>query len=191
MPTFGTIVDLNTAAKNAGTAVVFNELIAGSFKTFESVSTLSASMAAAPDRFETDQIVYVSASDQLFIISKSLDSGFNPIIDSSSFSFPGSGGGGNPGGSSTQIQFNNGGNFAGSPKLTFNSSTGLTKVTGSLKIDTLDASQDIFLIKSGSRNIAKVTKEGTFVLVPVTGSALTPFSGGLMYSSSALYVGAG
>ena len=93
MPTFNTIVDLDSAARAAGTAVVYNELIAGSFKTFESVSALSSSMASAPDRFETDQIVYISASDQLFIISKSLDESFNAILHSSSFSFPGSGGG--------------------------------------------------------------------------------------------------
>ena len=61
MPTFNTIVDLDSAARAAGTAVVYNELIAGSFKTFESVSALSSSMASAPDRFETDQIVYISA----------------------------------------------------------------------------------------------------------------------------------
>ena len=93
MPTFNTIVDLDSAARAAGTAVVYNELIAGSFKTFESVSALSSSMASAPDRFETDQIVYISASDQLFIISKSLDESFNAVLHSSSFSFPGSGGG--------------------------------------------------------------------------------------------------
>ena len=38
MPTFNTIVDLDSAARAAGTAVVYNELIAGSLKTFESVS---------------------------------------------------------------------------------------------------------------------------------------------------------
>lgn len=94
MPTFGTIVDLDSAARSAGTAVTYNELVAGSFKTFSSLSALASSANDAPDRFETDQIVYVSASDELYIISKSLDSGFNAVIHSQSFSFPGSGGGG-------------------------------------------------------------------------------------------------
>ena len=110
--------------------------------------------------------------------------------DSSTFdvTLPG-GSGGTPGGSPGQIQFNSAGAFAGDAKLSFNSTTGLTKITGSLKIEALNGSQNIFLIKSGSREIAKVTDDGTFVLSPVTGSALTPYEGGLMYSSSALYVG--
>lgn len=44
----------------------------------------------------------------------------------------GGGGGGTPGGSSTQIQFNNAGTFSGSPALTFNSSSNVLGFTGTI-----------------------------------------------------------
>ena len=110
--------------------------------------------------------------------------------DNSTFVVALPGGGGTPGGSPGQIQFNNAGAFAGSSKLKFDSTTGLTQISGSLEINaTGSTSEEIFLIKSGSRGIAKVTKDGTFVLIPITGSAPTSYEGSLMYSSSALYVG--
>jgi hypothetical protein len=43
---------------------------------------------------------------------------------------PSGGGGGTPGGATTQVQFNDGGAFAGSPFLTFNKTTGQVKSTG-------------------------------------------------------------
>jgi hypothetical protein len=43
-----------------------------------------------------------------------------------------------PGGSNTQIQFNNGGNFGASANLTFNNSTNILDVTGTLKATNLD-----------------------------------------------------
>ena len=228
MPTFNTIVDLDSAARAAGTAVTFNELIAGSFKTFESVSALSSSMASAPDRFETDQIVYISASDQLFIISKSLDESFNAVLHSSSFSFPGSGGGsvstgsllttasaalnvltftkgdgstfnvtvdtgsgggggGTPGGSTTQIQFNDGGSFGGDPRFIFQKTTGLTQLSGSLQI-TGSSTSDIFIIKSASIDAFKVNTQGVLVLGEMA-STPTAVEGGVYYSASQFYVG--
>jgi hypothetical protein len=112
--------------------------------------------------------------------------------DNSTFVVALPGGGGTPGGSPGQIQFNSAGAFAGSSKLKFSSTTGLTQISGSLEINaTGSTNQEIFLIKSGSRGIAKVTKDGTFVLIPITGSTPTSYEGSLMYSSSALYVGTG
>jgi hypothetical protein len=43
-----------------------------------------------------------------------------------------------PGGSNTQIQFNNGGNFGASANLTFDNSTNILDVTGTLKATNLD-----------------------------------------------------
>lgn len=191
MPTFNTIVDLDSAARAAGTAVTFNELIAGSFKTFESVSVLSSSMASAPDRFETNQIVYISASDQLFIISKSLDESFNAILHSSSFTFPGSGGGGGgtPGGSTTQVQFNDGGSFGGDPRFVFQKTTGLTQLSGSFQI-TGSSTSDIFIIKSASIDTLKVNTQGVLVLGEMA-STPSAVAGGIYYSSSNFYMGVG
>ena len=102
----------------------------------------------------------------------------------------GSGGGseGTPGGENTQIQFNNSDAFGGSSRLTFDSTTGKTTISGSLIISGSD-SEDIFLIKSGSTNVAKVDQNGNFVLIERTGTTPTAVGGGIMYSSSAFYVG--
>jgi hypothetical protein len=100
----------------------------------------------------------------------------------------GGGGGGTPGGANTQIQFNDSNAFGGSPRLIFNSTTGKTTVSGSLIISGSD-SEDVFLIKSGSTDIAKVDQNGNFILVERTGDTPTAVAGGIMYSSSAFYVG--
>lgn len=54
------------------------------------------------------------------------------IYDSSGAAY--STGGGTPGGSNTQVQFNDSGIFSGSNGLTFNKSTGLVTITGSLNV---------------------------------------------------------
>ena len=46
--------------------------------------------------------------------------------------------GGNPGGSNTQIQFNNANEFGGSANLTFNNSTNILELVGTLKATNLD-----------------------------------------------------
>ncbi len=102
----------------------------------------------------------------------------------------GTSGGGTPGGANTQIQFNNSDVFGGSPRLTFDTTTGATTVSGSLTVEGSD-SNDIFLIKSVSTNIAKVDQEGNFILIERIGTTPTAVAGGIMYSSSAFYVGIG
>mgnify|MGYP007000055284 CR=1 len=42
---------------------------------------------------------------------------------------------------------------------------------------------------SGSTNVAKVDQNGNFVLIERTGTTPTAVGGGIMYSSSAFYVG--
>ena len=94
-----------------------------------------------------------------------------------------------PGGNDTEIQFNSGGSIlGGSPRLTFDSTEGKTTISGSLIVSGSD-SNDIFLIKSGSIDIAKVDNNGNFILVERTGATPTAVGGGIMYSSSAFYVG--
>ena len=96
-------------------------------------------------------------------------------------------GGSTPGGLDTQVQFNSGGSaLGGSPRFTFDN-TGLVKLSGSFQI-TSSTSNDIFLIKSGSIEVAKVNNDGVFVLgeMETTPPAV---EGGIYYSSSAFYVG--
>ena len=96
-------------------------------------------------------------------------------------------GGATPGGSDTQVQFNSGGSaLGGSPRFTFDN-TGLTKLSGSFQI-TSSTANDIFLIKSGSIEVAKVNNDGVFVLGEIDPQP-TAVEGGIFYSASALYVG--
>lgn len=96
-------------------------------------------------------------------------------------------GGATPGGSDTEIQFNDGGSaLGGSPRFTFNDA-GLTKLSGSFQI-TGSTSSDIFLIKSGSIEVAKVNNDGVFVLGEMENEP-TAVEGGMFYSGSNFYVG--
>ena len=96
-------------------------------------------------------------------------------------------GGSTPGGSDTQIQFNDGGSaLGGSPRLTFNNS-GLTRLSGSFQI-TGSTAADIFLIKSGSIEVAKINNDGVFVLGELDPEP-TAVEGGMFYSASNFYVG--
>jgi hypothetical protein len=92
-----------------------------------------------------------------------------------------------PGGSDTEIQFNSGGTILeGSPRFTFDS-TGLTKLSGSFQI-TSSTANDIFLVKSGSIEVAKVNNDGVFVLGEMVETP-TAVEGGMYYSASNFYVG--
>jgi hypothetical protein len=56
----------------------------------------------------------------------------------------GGGGNGTPGGSNTQIQFNNNGSFGGSPYLTFNNSTNTVQVAGNLIANTFQMGAGVY-----------------------------------------------
>ena len=75
--------------------------------------------------------------------------------------FISSGSGGTPGGEDTQIQFNDGGTFGGDPRLIFNKPTGLTQLSGSFQITGSD--DNIFLIKSGSIDLLRMSSSGALV----------------------------
>ena len=96
------------------------------------------------------------------------------------------GGSGTPGGATTQVQFNDGGSFAGSERLTFNKSTGLTKLSGSLEIT--GSVENIFLIKSGSVNLLRMSSSGALVFGDLQHTP-PPVAGGMYYSSGEFYVG--
>jgi len=139
-------------------------------------------------------VVYQKDTDELWVLKD--DSGLsgvtNPTEDSRwALVYPASGSGtgsGEPTGSNTEIQFNDNGNFGASPRLTFGKTTGLLRVSGSFEITGSDVS-DSFIIKSGSNfNAFKVNDKGVSVLGNFQYTP-TVEEGGIMYSSSNLYVG--
>jgi hypothetical protein len=97
-----------------------------------------------------------------------------------------SGGGGTPGGATTQVQFNDGGAFAGSERLTFNKSTGLTRLSGSFELT--GSVDNIFLIKSGSIDLLRMSSSGALVFGDLN-HVPPPVAGGFYYSSGEFYVG--
>ena len=96
------------------------------------------------------------------------------------------GGEGTPGGDTTQIQFNDGGTFAGSEKFTFDKTTGLTTLTGSFEIS--GSVDNIFLIKSGSIDLLRMSSSGALVFGDLDHTP-PPVAGGMFYSASNFYVG--
>ena len=100
--------------------------------------------------------------------------------------FISSGSGGTPGGEDTQIQFNDGGTFGGDPRLIFNKPTGLTQLSGSFQITGSD--DNIFLIKSGSIDLLRMSSSGALVFADLNHTP-SPVAGGMFYSSSNLYIG--
>ena len=96
------------------------------------------------------------------------------------------GGSGTPGGATTQVQFNDGGAFAGSEKFTFNKTTGLTQLSGSFEIT--GSVSNIFLIKSGSIDLLRMSSSGALVFGDLQHTP-PPVAGGMFYSASAFYVG--
>lgn len=100
MPLFGTIVDLNSSAKAAGTAVSDVQYIAGAYKTYATLADFQTTASFATDRFQDGQIIYVSSSNELYKVNVVFDEGtFANVVVSESFSWPGSGGGSTPTGS--------------------------------------------------------------------------------------------
>lgn len=93
---------------------------------------------------------------------------------------------GEPGGDNTQIQFNDSDSFGGDPRLIFQKSTGLTQLSGSFQITGSD--DNIFLIKSGSVDLLRMSSSGALVFGELSHTP-PPVPGGMFYSSSNFYVG--
>jgi hypothetical protein len=136
-------------------------------------------------QFKNDSVSpSIGASHKIFMtayqyVGQTLDS-FVAALSGSS------GGGGTPGGDTTQIQFNDGGAFGGNERLVFNKTTGLTQLSGSFEIT--GSVDNIFLIKSGSVNLLRMSSSGALVFGNLQHTP-PPVVGGLFYSSSAFYVG--
>jgi len=77
----------------------------------------------------------VSANGINFINSATVTVTVTPGVNgNANVSFTSTGGAGTPGGSNTQIQFNNNGSFGGSPKFTYNTAPNLVSVDADLKL---------------------------------------------------------
>lgn len=162
--------------------------IKGAFKTYISASDMqSAPIVSIDDK----QIVWVEDSGSLYQATKTLANPpftFTDTVEWNEFNFPstGSGGGGTPGGSPGEIQFNDGGAFGGDPRFIFAKSTGLAQLSGSLQIT--GSTSNVFLIKSGSVDLLRVSSSGAIVFGDLQHTP-PPVAGGFFYSSSAFYVG--
>ena len=128
-------------------------------------------------------LVFEQSTNKLFALLDPL----NVTSDSSWEEIGSSGSGsGTPGGSNTQIQFNDGDAFGGDPRFIFEKTTGLTQLSGSLQIT--GSTDNIFLIKSGSVDLLRVSSSGAIVFGDLQHTP-PPVVGGFFYSSSAFYVG--
>jgi len=138
---------------------------------------------SAPGTSFEGLIVYQQDTSELYVLEDKSNIG-----NSNGWRKIEAGDGGEPTGSNTEIQFNDNGNFGASPRLTFGKTDGLLRVSGSFEITGSDVS-DSFIIKSGSNfNAFKVNNEGVSVLGDFQYTP-TVEDGGIMYSSSNLYVG--
>jgi hypothetical protein len=175
MPLFGTIVDLNSAAKSAGTAVADNTYIAGSWKTYLTLADFQATASSAVDRFQEGQIVYISSSNELYKISVVFNtSSFANEVISQSFSWPGSGGGSTDTGSllTTASLSNNVFTFTKGDASTFD--IDISPVTSSL-ITTASVSSNTITFTKGDSTTFNITVDtgsgGGGDAFPYTGSA--------------------
>jgi hypothetical protein len=204
MPLFGTIVDLNSSAKAAGTAVSDVQYIAGAYKTYLTLADFQTTASFATDRFQNGQIIYVSSSNELYKV----DVVFNPStfaneVVSQSFTWPGSGGGSTPTGSLlvTASATNNVITFTKGDSTTFTVTvdtgsgggggntfpfTGSALITGSLG---LTGSLGV-AIEDGNGGDTKfaVNNEGVAVFANLD-TTPTAITGGIFYSSSQFYLG--
>jgi len=162
--------------------------IQGSWQTVDTISDMNAFTGSTQlkQNLADGQVFYISSSKELYV---AVVRGNPPFTTYSfdTFSYPGSGGGGGtPGGSTTEIQFNDGGSFGGDPRFIFEKTTGLTTLSGSLQIT--GSTDNIFLIRSGSIDLLRVSSSGAIVFGDLQHTP-PPVAGGFFYSSSAFYVG--
>ena len=94
------------------------------------------------------------------------------------------GGSGNPDTPNDSIQFNNAGSFGGSARLVFK----VLMIPSCLIGTTSSSTSDFFLVKSASLESFKINNDGVVVLGDFS-STPTIQNGGIMYSSSNLWIG--
>jgi hypothetical protein len=79
-----------------------------------------------------------------------------------------------PGGSTTQVQFNDGGSFGGSSSFTFNKTTGALTLTGNVSTGNVSGALGSFTTVAGALTTAaqpNITSVGTLTSLAVTGNA--------------------
>lgn len=127
------------AATNAGTVTTAAQ------PNITSVGTLTSLTVNGNVNFATSPNVDLGSVSNLHIAGGS--NGYVLSTDGSgnlSWQVPGSGGNGSPGGNNTQIQYNDGGVFGGSPFLTFNDNTNTVQVSGNLIANTFQLGAGIY-----------------------------------------------
>lgn len=166
----------------AGFIVIGNDPIDSRMLVADATTRKSTSNYGVANAFH-GLLVYQQDTNKLYSLLNPSD-----VTQDSSWQLLSGGGDGNPGGTDTQIQFNSGSEFGGSARFTFDVTTGATNISGSLIVKP-GTTGDFFLIQSGSTTIAKVDENGNFILPKRTGVTPTAVDGGIMFSSSAFYVG--
>lgn len=146
--------------------------------TSVNLSTTLSSKVAAP-RFPAKGTGYYGYSDtEVNQIPGPGGSYFNVttsclrVWNGSSFTCPTAGGA--PGGAAPQVQFNNGGNFGGDARLTFNTSTGALSDTGTAFIGTLNNIVTVDGVKYTTANAAladPICSAGTGCTIDMRGNS--------------------
>ena len=137
-PTLGT-----AAAKNVGTASGNVVVLDGSARLPAVDGSLLTGLVAATDLTYTAATRVLASStgtDATLTLVTSTDAGLVPATGGGTTNFLRADGtfaappGGSPGGSTTQVQFNNAGSFGGDADLTWNSTTNVLGVTGDVNL---------------------------------------------------------
>lgn len=117
--------DLGSGTVSAAFVLTAGDQTLGGVKTFSSTSVLSAGIRSAAGTYLSFGSTYGSTGYGIRDNSGTLEY----KNSGGSWAAVGSGGGGTPGGSNTQVQFNDSGAFGGSSLLAFNKSTGVVTAT--------------------------------------------------------------
>ena len=149
-------------ASNLGSGTVPSDRLSLSASDIPSLATTKITSGT----FDSDRIPVLSASD---IVTGTIDSDRLPTG-----TFGGGGGGGStsPGGSNTQVQFNNSGSFGGDAGLTFNATSNDLTVSGKVNATTVDLgnwtiteSSGVLYFATGGTNKMKLDASGNLTVV--------------------------
>ena len=135
----------------------------------------------------TASISHLSGCSNINVLSP-ISSSFT--VSASAFYLNGtplSAGGGSPGGSTGQVQFNDGGSFGGDADFTWSKTANLLTITGSAHFSSSNADPDEIIIGNGSTRLIGMVEDGEDYL------QLANTAGAIAFSSSAgfEYVGGG
>ena len=135
----------NERVLTAGSGITFLDGGAGSTLTISSSGAPSNAsyLTLSLDATLTSERVLTAGTNISFV-----DSGANGTLTISST-------GGSPGGSDTQVQFNDGGSFGGDSDLTWNKTTNILGINGDINfLETTDATKNIKVVNQATSNTA-------------------------------------